>query len=258
MKSSCSRYVLAVLFLILVTASIGHADPFRLRLVDVGSGLGVVITDNHAGDSNPLAGAITYFGSIGGFLLNVTTGISQPIIGGVNNYAELDLNSVNVQVGGAGTIQIMLEDSGYTSPDELNLAQGSVGGVLIAPAGSTATFKHWVNTDDSVPDFGADASAPILLPALGALPAGTIAIFDGTGFEYGPGAYSGSYKELFENSGPFSLFSSATINFTGAGTVSFDSNTSVNPVPEPVSLLLFGSGLMGLGVLRRRIKTQQV
>jgi hypothetical protein len=63
---------------------------------------------------SPLAGVILYSGAINGFIFSVTTGISQPLIGGVNNYAELDLNSVNVQVASAGTLRITLEDSGYT------------------------------------------------------------------------------------------------------------------------------------------------
>src|SRR5262245_17805634 len=103
------RLLFAVLTLCVLCTSGAYADGFRLRLEDFSTGSGVVITDNGVGDINPLAGAVTYSGSINGFLVNVTTGISKPLIGGVNNYAELDLNSVNVQFTGAGKLRITLE-----------------------------------------------------------------------------------------------------------------------------------------------------
>src|SRR5262245_784519 len=94
-----SRFLLAIFTVLVVFSSVAHAGPlFRLRLEDTATGEGVVLTDNGAGDINGLNGAITFSGSIGGFVVNVTTGLSQPIIGGTNNYAELDLNSVNVSM----------------------------------------------------------------------------------------------------------------------------------------------------------------
>jgi hypothetical protein len=94
------KLLFAVLAVCVLSTSAAYADLLRLRLEDIssGSGSGVVVTDGKAGDTNPLTGVITYLGSINNnFLINVTTGISKPVIGGVNNYAELDLNSVNVQ-----------------------------------------------------------------------------------------------------------------------------------------------------------------
>jgi PEP-CTERM motif len=69
---------------------------------------------------------------------------------------------------------------------------------------------------------------------------------------FGPGAFSSSDSEGFVHSGPYSLFTQATINFTGPGVVSFDSDLST--VPEPTSLLLLGSGLAGIGLWSRRKK----
>ena len=252
------RFLFAVLTLCVLGTSGAYADGFRLRLEDFGTGNGVVITDNGAGDINPLAGAVTYLGSLNGFTINVTTGLSKPIIGGVNNYAELDLNSVNVRFTGAGKLRITLEDTGYTSgPDGATTAVGLVGGTMTAPTGSTVTFQSWVNPDDLVPDLGADASSPGALTPIGTIPAGSVALWSGNGMTFGPGAFSDTASQGFTHSGAYSLFTQATLDFTGAGMVSFDSNLST--VPEPASLLLLSSGLAGMGLWgRKRRKSAQV
>src|SRR5262245_28650904 len=174
------RLLSAVLTISLLCTSAAYADLFRLRVEDIstGIGIGVVVTDGEDGDINPLTGVITYSGAINNdFLVNVTTGVSKPVIGGVNNYAELDLNSVNVQVGRAGTLRITLEDTGYTSgPDGELSAVGAVGGTLIAAPGSTATFQSWVNPSDLVPWLGLDASSPKGLSSIGDIPVGSVAL----------------------------------------------------------------------------------
>jgi hypothetical protein len=218
--------------------------------------MGVVVTDNGPGDIEPLLGAIVFSGSVpGGFTVNVTTGISKPIIGGVNNFAELDLNSVNVQTAGPGTLRITLEDTGYTGgPDgPLNLV-ALLGGVLVAPPGSTVTFQSWVNPLDLVPALGPDTFPVAALPALGAIPAGSVAAFGGSGITFGPGAYSAAATVDFTKAGPYALFSQTTVVFTGPGTVSYDENQQVVPVPAGLVLALTGLPVLGLGYWWRRLR----
>ena len=248
------RFLFSVLIACVLGTSVAHADGFRLRLESLGlGGTGVVVTDNGIGDISSEAGVITYAGSINGFIVNITTGVSKPMIGGVNNYAELDLNSVNVSGSGAGTLRITLEDTGYAlGPNGGMSAVGLVGGTMTAPAGSTATFQSWVNPDNLVPELGSDGSPANTLPLIGDVPAGSVALWSGTGATFGPGAFSSSATQGFTHDGPYSLFTQATINFTGAGMVSFDSNLST--VPEPTSLLLLASGLAGLALWGRKKK----
>src|SRR5215470_807584 len=221
-------------------SAVAVAGPFRLRIEDLGSGQGAVITDNGAGDSNSTLGVITFSGSLpGGFIVNVTTGLSKPVLGAAG--AEMDLNSVNVQTIGAGTLRITLEDTSFTDGIGQVSFLGGVGGTLNAPAGSSATFNTWVNPSNLVPTLGPDTNPAGALPLIGGIPAGSIAAFGG-GVSFGPGAYSATAGVPFIVSGPFAMFSQATISFTGQGSVSFDLDS--HDAPEPSSMILLGTGLL--------------
>jgi hypothetical protein len=76
--------------LLLSVAATASAGPLYIRL-DAGGGNFFEVFDGGAGDINPVEGAVTFSGSVGAFLINVTTGLSAPLIGGSQN-AEIDLN----------------------------------------------------------------------------------------------------------------------------------------------------------------------
>jgi PEP-CTERM motif len=246
-------YTLALAMALVGVSTIASADSFRLRIEDTGLGIGAVITDNGPGDINPAIGAITFSGSLlpGGFVVNVTTGLSKPLIGGATNLVEMDLNSVNVFAGAAGTLRITLEDTDFIAgADGATLSfVGTVGGTLSGPAGSSVTFNTWVNPNDLVPVLGPDTFPAAVLPAIGPTPLGSIAAF-GPGVSFGPGPYSTAGGENFIKAGPYSLFSQATIVFTGSGMLSFDVNSQV--APEPSSMILLGVGLIGVAAWGRR------
>src|SRR5437660_704236 len=107
MTGIAGKSLLAVCAVLIVFRSVAYADSLRLRLEDVGAGEGVVLTDTEG------VGFINFVGSIGGFVLNITTGNSNPVIGAINNFGELDLSSINISGPGSGTLRITLEDDSY-------------------------------------------------------------------------------------------------------------------------------------------------
>lgn len=186
------------------------------------------VADGSLQDANSLIGVVTYIGTIGAWTVNVTTGLSKPIIGSAA-VPQLDLNSVNVTTLAAGHLRFGVVDSGFTGP-----ISGGIAGPFIFEAGGT--------TGGSV-SFDAFYD-----PANGELFFGNI--FASLG-PFSGGAFSGTTSGSFAAGGPFSLGIIGDVTHGGAATTSFDADLRV---PEPGILILLGIGLGAVGVLSRRIK----
>jgi PEP-CTERM motif-containing protein len=227
---------------ILASGTNVSAGPLRLVLSDYTNSTHVTawIEDNGLGDSNPAVGAVTYTGALGEYSLNVSTGLSRPSIGDDGN-SILDFSSVNVTSTGPGRLWMSLEDAFYSAGIGGSvITHSSIGGTLNGPEGSTFTANSWLSPMNDVPTVVGDTAAQNT--SYPVLPTTT----------FGPGAFNAEEYGLFAVDGFYSMFSEVNINLTGPGLVSFDLNTSAVPVPEPGSLLLFGTGLLGVARLARR------
>lgn len=208
--------------------SVSSALAVPVLSLDDGVGNSITCLDGAACDSTAAAGVVTWSGSLGNWIVNVSTGVANPVLGSPTE-AHMDLNSVNISIGGGGTLTIKFTQFDY-EPSSATYGNSSVGGVVGAPAGSLAQFATYYDASNL----------------------GGLSTFVSGAGPFGPGAFSGTSNGAMGPIGTmFSVTQVAIVTHTGAGATSWNYEFKV---AEPGSLALFGLGLLGLGaaVGRRR------
>jgi hypothetical protein len=231
---------------------------FRIRieqLTPAGTGPGVVILDEGAGDTPGEAGAIIFSGPFGTVTSSFTSGFSKPNpnINAVDFLAEMKLTSFMMSSTSAATVRLTLEDTDYAGHSGFLRVQDSVTNAFLS-AGATITTQSWVAA--LPPDLGHLQPTPGTLGAMSTILDDGALIMDSTS-----GITASSLADFQTNGLPYALFTQVVISFgDGGGMVSFDQDTTVNPsngglivaTPEPGSLMFIALGVVGLGFRMRR------
>jgi len=195
----------------------------------------VTIADEGLGDDGAGAGLIVFNGDIPGssFTINITTGVSKPVLG-TPLEPRMDLNSLNISTTGGGGLTIELTDTDFLIPNLDYSAKfvATIGGV----ASGTISYESYMDANNA--EF-----------------ATTTSLTDSG--DLGPGGFT---TENIANTGPlggtpYSLTQVIKINHLSAGSnTSFNASLQGHPIPEPATMLLFGSGLVCVGFWCRRRK----
>jgi hypothetical protein len=212
--------------LLLALALTASAEASSIKL-QAGS-TEVIVEDGTAADINSVDGAVTYSGAIGDWIINVTTGTTQPAIGTLTD-PEMSFTDVSVLSAGSSTLTLMYSALGFTT----------TGGLLEVNFGGTTSGDVTYKVFQGGASLFDTTSQPVPLTSL----AGTT------------GSFAGSQSVFLPAAGPYSLTQQVTIGHSKPGVTSYSATVSYSAVPDGgATLSLLGLALVGVAGLRTRLR----
>jgi hypothetical protein len=212
--------------LLALTLSVAlSTSAFATAELQLKSGLTTVtILDNGVGDADPAIGQVIFSGAVGSWSINLTSGLSFGPLG-----PTMDVGSLDATTSSADPLTITFTDTGFSTPSPGFMLASS--GHIVTGSG-TAMIKGWVDDTNTV--FGEPAAGLI----------GSLGPFSGAYFQSVTGGPAGVPL--------YSLTEAVTLT-TGSSGVTWGTDSSIAPVPEPAAVALFGSVLLlCASKLRRR------
>jgi hypothetical protein len=211
--------------------SSAHATPTLEYSIDGGA------TFNTFGTSG--GGLTSFNGTLGSFTVTLSSLSNTP---GSPNLSEL--LSSTLQVANTSTsmqsLEFLISDVGFTTPvapPNLLLNSHIGGSVVVGGSSNTLSFTSSVHSGTN----------PF---ASGALTAGP-----GTPNITSAGSFDNDKTSIISLlTAPYAIGQDIKITLAGGSSFNFADNTTLAPVPEPTSLVLLGSSLVGLGFVSRKMR----
>jgi len=182
----------------------------------------------------------------GGFRVNIDTNTNGPGDPGFSDTSNASINVTNLSATGSQQIWFVAGGTGFTLPLGNELVNTNAGNTIRSVTGGSVKTFACIRLDNKVDNLHScdSALAPdFITPAVnGPIPGGTGV------------SWNLPTSDLFPVSltSPYSLIDQVELTLEHGAQVNFSSTALVIETPEPASLAIFGTALLGFGLIRRR------